>query len=1092
MSLVAVAPTKFSAGVDLPAALHKGKPASYDWREPPGSFANSRPVTADFAVTELRNALTAAYSTDAHLVSYVVREHGAPLVRQPRIRKDGLPWMLAQGYRVTVDVLVADCDNPGHASWASPEVACSEAARVAELLGTAGVYVTAHGLRLVQPLDVALPVELTEPTMRGWLHELEGQALAPDWACVDWTRHMRLPHVRRDGRPYRPPAVLLEQMRPISPPAPIGLPEKAPRPKKARGVPVSTFTDRAPVAYDELVATLVPAVRAVEAEWHTLFLSLAGALCARRIPPEHVPALCAEISRNAGDTRTDDRATAARTTVERWLAGQTVAGYRALPPVVAQALDAATDAATIRARAQQVEAAPVRPVAEVTAELVDAIRRAPDGLTVIEAQCGLGKTTAARAVAIERAAKLHSTPGEHVQAPHGSKTALSVPTTALALQEVSKLRAEGASVRRLFGPLSVLGEDGKPVCRFADSARALANGGQSIPFEFCEGRNKTPCEHRETCPAYGGEEGPHDARITVGPHGLLDALNGWAGATGLFIIDEPPPALETVVLTVAELEETTASLRYFKNHYASAMAGALLAVTHWTRLFAPLDEAGPLALAFEVGIAPDLEQRAYDATGATKAVDAVRAAFPPEHTGTTAPPIEAHVVEMTRRWPGLARQVGTASKVLRAIWRAVCADTGQVIARVEEREGKGRVLVITWSHEPLKRAFTREGSCVVTDASASVHLPVYASMVGYEPPTHRFAAADGAPIQRTFLHTKGATRSSWLDHGRLVVGAGLVRAVRTAVDWVLEEPETRQVGIVAWKVLELALRAALGDDVGDAWLASGQRPEVLGEVRASLGPMLARLPGRPKLGHYGALRGLDDWRDLDAVITLGDPWPNIGDVQHEVDFLGLGDWEARAEALCRADLEQALGRLRTVHRARPGRLLAVGAMLPGGWGPSTELRRAPEGRPRTEPTMPPEELRTRVEALGGRRVVAALLGIDESTVGRYLSGAQHPSPTSVAQLRGIVCDPVVQKALSKNPLDRGSCTTPHELRQAGLVGVPALLLQAPTRAHVSRRAALDDFAGLLDDDAHAPTSAPRLSVFDLTAIGSLPGVNDAA
>lgn len=1011
MTLLAVARDKFAVGVAPPGTVHRpnggsARPSTYDWRAQPNSDENLRGVEPSYRVTDLVAALRATHPTDAHFVTYILRDRGAPLRDQPRLTKDGLAWVREQGFEASCSVLVADVDLPGHASWPSPEAAHAEVSRVAELLGTAGAYATAHGYRLVQPLDHALPIELVEPTLRGWFHALEAVGLLPDWTCIDWTRHFRLPNVRRDRRPYISPAVLLDRMVPVAAPAPVGLPVPEAKPARARArkrPQVSAFTDRAPEVYDALVTALAPAVRAVESEWHTLFLALAGALCSRRVPPEHVPALCAAVSLAAGDSRTEDRMTSARTTVERWTSGLAVSGYRDLPPAVARALDEATDAAAARTRAQAAEAtAPARPVAEVTAELVDAIRRAPEGLTVIQAQCGLGKTTAARVVARERAAKPHATPGPHERAPMNSKTAISVPTTALALQEVAKLRAEGAAVRRVFGPLSVVDDFGEPVCRFHAQARALANGGQSIPWEFCAGRGTNACEHRDTCRAADGAEGPDDARITVGPHGLLDALNGWAGATGLLVLDEPPAALETVTLSVGELEETERALRYFTSRYAAALAPALRAVRLWVDL-GPVDEPGPLARAFDLGIADDLADYAFAATGETDATAAARAAFPVDHTGSTAPPIESRYVWVSRASVGVARQVGTASKVLRAIWRACNGEEGQVVARIEERDGRDgarvRALVVTWSHEPLRRALLREGSCVVTDANADVQLPVYAKIVGYDPPLHRFAAADGAPVTRTWLRTRGATRARWLDRGRLVVVAGLVQAVRSVVDWVLEQPDTRTVGIVAWKVLELGLRSALGDDVADEWAEAKQAPETLTEVRAALGPLLARLPQRPELGHYGALRGLDGWRDFDAVVVLGDPWPNLGDVQHEVDFLGLEDWEARAEALCRADLEQALGRLRTVHRARPGRLLAVCGIMPGGWGADVDVRRPVGGRPRTEASMGPDEVRAFVIEVGGRRQAAARLGVNPSTLTRYLSGERSVPPSIVDAMR---------------------------------------------------------------------------------------------
>ena len=114
----------------------------------------------------------------------------------------------------------------------------------------------------------------------------------------------------------------------------------------------------------------------------------------------------------------------------------------------------------------------------------------------------------------------------------------------------------------------------------------------------------------------------------------------------------------------------------------------------------------------------------------------------------------------------------------------------------------------------------------------------------------------------------------------------------------------------------------------------GQPKADLEAFRAELAPQLARLPRTLLTGHYGATRGLNELAACDTLVTLGDPWMNLDAAQNDAAFLGLGDtWAQRYEARCRAELEQAHGRLRTIHRTRPGRALHVGAVLPGerGW-----------------------------------------------------------------------------------------------------------------------------------------------------------------
>ena len=126
---------------------------------------------------------------------------------------------------------------------------------------------------------------------------------------------------------------------------------------------------------------------------------------------------------------------------------------------------------------------------------------------------------------------------------------------------------------------------------------------------------------------------------------------------------------------------------------------------------------------------------------------------------------------------------------------------------------------------------------------------------------------------------------------------------------------------------------------------------IVAEARETLGPILRCWPGEIVFGHYGAVRGLNSMADVDALITLGDPWPHLGDARNDAAFLGLAQaWQQRLEAMCRAELEQAHGRIRPVHRARPGRALHVGTVLPSGYGwtsGSVEMRSMPRG-PRSE------------------------------------------------------------------------------------------------------------------------------------------------
>jgi hypothetical protein len=303
-------------------------------------------------------------------------------------------------------VFFCDVDNTDHAPWTEELFAdAMEQYESLEVLQKAGIYHTAHGRRIVQPIDSPIPVQEVEPYIRRWFLTLEQAGLRVDWACRDWTRHYRLPHVHRQGKPYRSPWVDLSRMRAIEipplEPYELQVPKPTTRASPPRPSPPVDWSRKIPSFWREPVQKIAATVRDVSSEWHTLFMAIAGALLSRKTPPEHVPAICHAISLTTNaDTRTEDRKNSARTTVQRWRAGQPTTGYTRLQeqwPKVAAVIDEVTSTGC-EARRWALAAAPA-PEAETTLEeatqsLEEAIQRAPPGVSLICAACGLGKTEA--------------------------------------------------------------------------------------------------------------------------------------------------------------------------------------------------------------------------------------------------------------------------------------------------------------------------------------------------------------------------------------------------------------------------------------------------------------------------------------------------------------------------------------------------------------------------------------------------------------------------------------------------------------------------------------------------------------------------
>jgi hypothetical protein len=322
---------------------------------------NLSTVRSIYRVRELRAALEAHHASDAHLVAYVV----AGAVWQPRINKDGLPVFPREVY---LESFFCDADNPGHASW--DEDLEREALRefdTLDVLESTGVYHTRRGRRIVQPLAQRLPMHQAEPALGRWLVSLEVAGLEVDWACRDWTRHFRLPHVVRDGVCEEARVLRLERMRPLVVRVP-DLEEQvpSPTPPPASGVRVAEprgprygherelrtdrlefdWTTTIDPSWKPAIDRIASAVRRVETEWHSLFLAIAGALLARGAEPEDLPLLCRAISEATGaDDRPRDRELIGRSTAERSVMGMPVAGLSTLQrrwPVVAAAFEPET------------------------------------------------------------------------------------------------------------------------------------------------------------------------------------------------------------------------------------------------------------------------------------------------------------------------------------------------------------------------------------------------------------------------------------------------------------------------------------------------------------------------------------------------------------------------------------------------------------------------------------------------------------------------------------------------------------------------------------------------------------------------------
>lgn len=1042
-----------------------------DWRAAPRSPENLHGVTPCYERTSIADMAVRRYATEAHYVAYEMRLDGVPLARQPRLCKDALPWVLSQGYEVQLMALTADVDTPGHVPWTPEHRRAFEDLwqRAPGPLVTCGLYYSPKGYRLVQPLLVPLDVEAGERALRLWIEQLITVGVWDNARQVkDWTRHMRTPFHRREGALVAPSSQDWSRMLPVEVEVPAAAPRSLRPVRRAqpRGQ-VQSFEDACPAGWEHAADSLGAAIASsVTADWRVCYLALSGALLERDCPPAGLPALVARVAEVAGaGDLVADRALIAQGTVARWAALDTstgtrpaLLGYSGLRekfPAVADALDATTvtgvEARVLRQLAA--EAPAPMPVAEAVATIAREVE-STFGVTVIAAPPGTGKTHAV----VEHARRL---PVINHRASPGSRLAVSSPRHDLAEQTAGKLPRS----LHLFSPPSLV-QNGRPVCVYAESAKALANGRQSVRREFCEGRGRAPCDAADGCAARNGVQGDANANLVVGVHGLTRELREYAGPSGTLVVDEPGEIVLTDRVTLDDLETAVRYIDAFTPRYAAAITPALAALTAWVREIGPVE--APLVSmqdAIRAGVhvlADDLLEAASITEGGELTGDAVLVAAAgaiADDARTTAPPLEQRAVILARANPGRAVELGRASRLLDLIWRGIVAKKAPFALRIDERNGERAVTVVSINAD-LVAALDHE-RVVVLDANAGLHVAAISKVLGVAPRFVDLAVADGAPIRRTILATGNATRRAWMPRG-VPDWTAIVPALRAALAWASEEASTRKVALIAPKELHVGLAHALRPEAPETVkLVKESRltRKALDRVRAELTRVLASFSGELVTGHFGALEGLDHMADCDATITISDPRPNLGDEAIKCEYLGL-DLDGRLDALAAAELQQAHGRLRTIHRKREGRQLHVGSVVPSGWR-SVDVRRMPVGRPANVAAMSADELRSIRESLGmSVRELARALGVSDRTVRRFEPQADGTAPRAIPDdvARAVrVLAPSAAETPSREYLYLGVSAAPSV--QCSAKGVSAA--PAPQGVSAAPRARRIDLTALL-------------------------------
>lgn len=611
---------------------------------------------------------------------------------------------------------------------------------------------------------------------------------------------------------------------------------------------------------------------------------------------------------------------------------------------------------------------------------------------------------------------------------------------------------------RLAGILTFTDEDGGILCTRAEMAQRILDAGGSPGAILCPACPSAP-RNGGDCPAYGGREGADvpDALITV--HHLVSvterevvkAICDGEERPTLAVIDEPPSIARTQIISLGEVTEALEVTEVERRHQLTpGERRKRYQVDATPHVSEPLATLATPALE----LVERMLQRSAATPPATRlrdaAVDLIRASDLVDQPGAVPGARTTWLLSIERAgeqvpwvygdcdWDSLdptpwiqASQralqwaVEQGRGVTKRVGDVLAGEGGRVAAALSAisivrlirllaswlapshgsrpavvRDVPGGIAITHWTESLLAEVALTGAKCVVLDAT-----PDRAGLRAIAGPRLRWCqidVQDGAPISRTLLYSSSSGRKKVTPGGSLnweAFGPLLVRAIEH-----LEQKQAKSVLLVTYKKAADPLRKIIHME-SPAIAKIGH----LGARKAVARFTLAG--GRITVAHFGDVRGKNEfkrgtgtervsWLELDAVVTIGDPFPDIDELAVTSELLGLSEAETqrRPTELAAAELAQAHGRLRPPVRSRPGVMLHIGRVVPLGWhrGNADEPRRVPSGRPAMASAMSLDELRRLVAHAGGQRALAVSAAVHESSLSRWLSG-ERPVPADAAE-----------------------------------------------------------------------------------------------
>lgn len=598
---------------------------------------------------------------------------------------------------------------------------------------------------------------------------------------------------------------------------------------------------------------------------------------------------------------------------------------------------------------------------------IRAALRSPAPLTVVRSTTGAGKSAELRAWLA-------------TEATSDKPAAMFVPTHRLGEQTQAGLLSLGVPSTRPVGVgrvrLPVVQGEGAHACIHHEAADLLARAGGRVREELCP-----ECPARKShpsggeCPAYAS--GSTAAPVVVLQQPLLAPVLRQAAADlcnpsadpdkplpALAIVDELPPLVARAPWAAAEQARRHNLAAEMTPATLEALGPLLAAIRR--QAAAPLDR--PRALRDLLAL--DLTDVDLDKTLAeARAID-------PGALWQRSLPVRLARLSLApdTRDHALARlaAVATFSELLGVVLEAAHEPDRPFLWPTES--GPQLAALAPWVRQ-VRPFLAAGGRLRLLDATAPAEA---LRRLWPELELHSVEVRDAPQVRRRLLIWQHGARGRHCSPDRSLL-ADEVRGPLRRLAAVAVEAVARKIGVLTHKPLADALRAWLADREADrskpapAWCPD--------ELRQLVDDGAEIIPG-----HFGAQRGLDLWAECDLLATMGDPWPNLGAALIEAGVLGL-DATAWTLETTRAELVQAWGRARPVHRQSPCVVVHLGAVAlapESTWAPQWAgvAREWPQrGRPPTVlPLSDPSTWPTERARLGlSRKAHARALGVSWAT-----------------------------------------------------------------------------------------------------------------